>query len=104
MTDEAAPRRRRRKPTEEPKTATPKTAEERGVASMTIACGEEVYSPVQYNSFRVGGHSVTLTPTEGETPAMVAARGRRILEELTEAEFQNRLEGFRRRHKESKRG
>lgn len=72
--------------------------------SVTVVYGEELYSPVQFHSFRIGGHSVTVKPNPGETGADCIRRATSMLAELADAEFAARLEGFRKRYKEVKRG
>jgi hypothetical protein len=73
-----------------------------GVTSITVHYPEELYAPVQYHSFRVGGHSVTLVPRVGESVAEAFERGRKLLEDLTDKEFVHRLETFRQRVRESR--
>ncbi len=72
------------------------------IVSITVHYGEEAYSPVQYNTVRVGGHSITLVPRVGETARDAIARGRAMLEELADKEFDHRLKQFRDRVKKSK--
>jgi len=73
-------------------------------ASRALPCttARKAYSPVQYNTFRVGGHSVTVVPRVGETARDAAERGLRMLEELADKEFDHRLASFRNRLRETK--
>ena len=71
--------------------------DESGVESIAIHYGEEVYAPVQFHSFRVGGHTLVLRPKPGEGAIACAARGQAILDELTGKEFDYRLARFRER-------
>lgn len=72
-------------------------SDELQVDSLTVHYPEELYAPVQYHSFRVGGHSVTITPRAGESVAQAFERGYKLLEELADKEFQHRLAKFRER-------
>lgn len=71
---------------------------------ITIIWGEETFSPVQYNSFRIGGHSVTVVVQEGETALDAWKRGWALLEEAAEIQFADKLRGFRERIDRTKRG
>ena len=102
-----APTRRRRK--KKADSAMPVTHHlefhppEDGLKSLTLHAGEQLFSPKQYHSFRVGGHDVTVVLLPGETVAEMVTRGRNILTEIVDAEFAYELETFRRRYKESHR-
>jgi len=62
--------------------------------SITLSWGEETFSPVQYNSFRVGGNTITLTVQDGESVAQAYRRGWKMLEDLAEMQFADKLKGF----------
>lgn len=64
---------------------------------LTVVWGEETFSPVQYNSFRVGGHSIKVVVQPGESGAEAFARGWKILEEAAEVQFADKLKGFKQR-------
>ena len=70
--------------------------------SITIQWGEEMFSPVQYNSFRVGGNSITLVVKPGESIQDTYSRGWQILEELADSQFEDKLSGFSARLSETK--
>ena len=78
------------------------SAQELGVEELVIAYGEELYAPVQYHSFRCGGHSVKLIPQQGETVKQLHMRGLKILADLTDKEFDHRLNAFRQRYSETR--
>jgi hypothetical protein len=61
---------------------------------LHLVWGEEVFSPVQYNTFHVGGHSLTLPLKEGESVADAYRRGWQMLEELAQMQFNDKLNGF----------
>lgn len=69
---------------------------------ITVTWGEEVFSPVQYNSFRIGGHSITVTIKPGETALAAWKRGWDMLERAADIQFQDKLDGFRRRMDQTK--
>jgi hypothetical protein len=71
---------------------------------VTVTWGEETFSPVQYNSFRIGGHSVTLAVEEGETLLDTWKRGWAMLEEAAEIQFTDKVSGFADRIKRAKDG
>jgi len=71
---------------------------------VTVVWGEETFSPVQYNSFRIGGHSVTLAVEEGETLLDTWKRGWKMLEEAAEISFNDKVSGFADRMKRAKDG
>lgn len=89
-------RRRRATPDDAPQ------ATDEGVQTIELCTGEEVYSPMQYHSFRCGGHKVTITPRAGESFEEAAERGMKMLADLTDKEFEHRLQKFRERYRESK--
>ncbi len=72
------------------------------ITSITVHYAEEAYSPVQYNTFRVGGHSLTVVPRVGENARDAYARGWNLLAELADNEFERRLASFRERLKRTK--
>jgi hypothetical protein len=61
---------------------------------ITVIWGEETFSPVQYNSFRIGGHSVTVIVQEGEAAIDAWKRGWALLEQAAEVQFVDKLSGF----------
>lgn len=69
---------------------------------ITVVWGEEVFSPVQYNSFRIGGHSVTVVVQDGESALDAWKRGWALLEQAAEIQFTDKLAGFVNRINESK--
>lgn len=71
---------------------------------VTVTWGEETFSPVQYNSFRIGGHSVTLAVNEGETLIDTWKRGWKMLEDAAEIQFTDKVTGFADRMKRAKDG
>lgn len=70
---------------------------------ITIAWGEETFSPVQYNSFRIGGHSIKVVVQPGETALDAFARGWAILEQAAQVMFDDKMAGFRNRMNQTKR-
>lgn len=76
--------------------------EDGSITSITVHYAEEAYSPVQYNTFRVGGHSVTVVPRVGESARDAYNRGYKLLEELADKEFEHRLLAFRERLRRTK--
>jgi hypothetical protein len=62
--------------------------------TVTVSWGEETFSPVQYNSFRIGGNSITTLVQEGETVAEAYARAWASLEELGRMQFDEKMRGF----------
>jgi len=79
----------------------PKDVAEPGT-TVTVSWGEETFSPVQYNSFRIGGHSVTLTVRDGESALDAWKRGWAMLQEAADIEFQDKMSGFAKRINQSK--
>lgn len=69
---------------------------------VTVVWGEEVFSPVQYNSFRVGGTSIKTTTKPGETVRQAHQRVWKMLEELAETQFADKVNGFGERINRSK--
>lgn len=61
---------------------------------ITLAWGEETFSPVQYNSFRVGGHSIKVIVQPGESAQDACIRAWKILEEAADMMFKAKLAGF----------
>jgi hypothetical protein len=72
------------------------------VESVTVHYGEELFAPVQYHSFRVGGHSITVKPRAGESVDGAIRRAQQMLEELVDREFDVRLANFRTRLKQTR--
>ena len=72
------------------------------VESVTVHYGEELFAPVQYHSFRVGGHSITVKPRAGESVDSAIRRAQQMLEELVDREFDVRLANFRTRLKQTR--
>jgi hypothetical protein len=69
---------------------------------ITVVWGEETFSPVQYNSFRIGGHSVTVVVQDGESALDAWKRGWALLEQAAEIQFADKLNGFKERIDRSK--
>jgi len=69
---------------------------------ILVVWGEEVFSPVQYNSFRIGGHSITIVVQQGESALDAWKRGWAILEQAAEIQFADKLAGFKERIDRSK--
>lgn len=72
--------------------------------SVYVSWPEERYSPIQYNSFAVGGCSVDLVTQEGETVRDCYRRGIALLAPLVEEQFPEALEAYKQRHAAAKRG
>jgi hypothetical protein len=64
------------------------------IDDVTVTWGEEVYSPVQYNSFRLGPYSMTTAVRPGETRAQAFERAYDDLERLAAASFAKKREAF----------
>lgn len=94
-------RPRRRVKTEQ-ESALKAVADDEGVELIHINYGEETYSPVQYTSFKVGGHFLQIRPKKGESIESAIERGSALLKELVEKEFETRLKMFAVRHSTSK--
>lgn len=47
--------------------------------TITVTLGEQVFAPIQYNSFRVGPFSCTTTIKEGESPEAAYTRAHNFL-------------------------
>lgn len=58
------------------------------VTSMTIVYPEQVFSPVQYNTLRCGGVSMTVTVPPGADPIAIAARAMTELSTIVEEQWQ----------------
>lgn len=71
---------------------------------ITVTWGEETFSPVQYNSFRIGGHSITVLVNQNETALDAWKRGWALLERAAEIQFEDKLRGFKERIDRTKRG
>jgi hypothetical protein len=71
---------------------------------ILVVWGEETFSPVQYNSFRIGGNSVTVIVQEGESALDAWKRGWALLEQAAEIQFADKLRGFKGRIDRTKRG
>lgn len=76
--------------------------EDTGAKRIVINYAEELYSPVQYNTFKIGGHQLELVTRAGESTRQAFERGRLLLEELVDKEFEHRLRTFRERLKKAK--
>jgi hypothetical protein len=61
---------------------------------LTVTRGEETFSPVQYNSFRLGALTITTTVKPGETIEQAYDRCHRTLEELSDKQFDAQLKAF----------
>lgn len=61
---------------------------------ITIYIGTEKISPVQYNSFEVGGHHYTTTIQPGETPEEAWDRAYAFLMKKHRETFQERASEF----------
>jgi hypothetical protein len=68
--------------------------------TITVVWGEEKFSPVQYNSFAVGGSSVTVRVRQGESPKQAHDRAWRMLESMAADEVKAKTAGFVERLKE----
>lgn len=66
-------------------------------ASVTVTYGEEVFSPVQYQSFRVGPFSITRTVRSDETAESVYASIEEELQQMSNRQFELRLRSFKER-------
>lgn len=65
-----------------------------GVVTLKLTWPEELFSPVQYNTFKIGGFEVVLKPKAGETIDDMVARGEAMLERVGRRQFENKLAGF----------
>ena len=87
--------------------AQPKRGEIRGVGvgvegddddeseyEIVVSWGEELYAPVQYNSFRMGGVQLSTKVGPNETPAEAHARCMKHLAALTQVQFDEQLKTF----------
>lgn len=80
----------------------PRRREVRGVGAsdeddsyeIVVSWGEEMYSPVQYNSFRAGGVSLRTQVRSGETPSEAHDRCMRHLRSMTQSQFDEQLRTF----------
>lgn len=81
--------------------ATPAKAADPG-DFVTVTIGKESFCPVKYNGFDVGPIAVSVTVREGETHAGAYRRARLAASVLFEAEFDLRVEEFRRHLEESR--
>lgn len=86
--------RRRKLETTEADKALAETPDAPVGTEITVVWGEETISPVQYNSFRLGGHSIKVVVQPGETAHDAFLRGWAILEEAAEVMFQDKVKGF----------
>jgi hypothetical protein len=71
---------------------------------VTVSWGEEVFQPVQYNTFRCGGNSITTPTKPGETYLEAYRRAWLALEELSELQFNDKLAGYGKRLQRVKEG
>lgn len=55
--------------------------------TLTVFVGQEKFSPVQFHSFAIGGHSATTTIQEGETAEEAFNRVRDFLSRKKREEF-----------------
>lgn len=62
--------------------------------TITVAWGEEVYSPVQYQSFRSGSIGVTVTTRPGEPVQAAHRRALSLLRDISKAQFEEQLAAF----------
>lgn len=73
-----------------------------GIETIKLTWPEELFSPVQYNTFKIGGFEVVLKPKPGESVDDVLARGEAMLERVAQRQFQNKLAGFMERLAQTK--
>ena len=64
---------------------------------LVVTWGEELYAPIQFNSFRIGGLTLQMPIREGETARDAYARAWMQLEALCAEQFEKKLEGFMQR-------
>jgi len=79
---------------EKPNPFAPLTASKDLGEEVSATWGEEVFSPVQYNSFRVGPFSSTTHVRAGETRVDALARLNRDLAAVADAEFTRKKKAF----------
>lgn len=72
-----------------------------GVRQITVTWGEEVIQPIQYNGFRVGPLSMTVDVLPHETPREAYARVWKLLDDIGQEQFAQKLAGFMQRAKAS---
>lgn len=72
------------------------------VTTVTLTWGEEVFSPIQYQSFRVGPFSLTLTVPEGADAMEVVREGREMLAQMAQMAFDEKSNAFAQRVGNSK--
>lgn len=78
---------------EEAPVAQPRAA---SAIELTVTWGEELYAPVQFHSFRVGGVTLKRTLSDG-TPSAVREAHEEMVEQLAalvERQFSKQLAGF----------
>lgn len=73
-----------------------------GIETLKLTWPEELFSPVQYNTFKIGGFEVVLKPKPGETLDDMIARGEAMLERIGQRQFETKLAGFRDRLRATK--
>lgn len=61
---------------------------------IEVTWGEEVFSPVQYNSFRVGPFSCRVQQRRGETPEQAWDRGYALLRQKAQEERKRKAGEF----------
>lgn len=65
-----------------------------GIETLKLTWPEELFSPVQYNTFKIGGFEVVLKPKPGEAVGDMIARGEAMLERVGARQFESKLVGF----------
>lgn len=70
--------------------------------TVTVTWGEEVYSPISYNTLKVGPLSYTTTVKDNETPYEAGVRAMAVVQELFAEQFQIKIDEFNTRIKQLK--
>lgn len=68
---------------------------------ITLTYGEQLFAPIQYNSFRVGPFTLTVTVRPGETASAATARGLKVLGEVAAAAYKEARDDFFARAKDA---
>ena len=68
--------------------------------TLHVTIGQETFSPEKYTTFTVGPIGTTVKIRQGETVADAYARAHRLAALAFDAEFEIKLNGWRKRHAE----
>lgn len=78
-----------------------KEKEKPTVTQLTVSYPKETYFPIKFNGFDVGGLSMTVTVPAGMPLQEVHDMCWKTLKSLTEREFKDKLETYKRRLRET---